>query len=365
MSLRAVTYCTGFTLGIILLLPSGVSASSFWSAGSQRSYFVVPYHKDQGDVVTIRVTSPSELPISSTLPTHNTSLVALYHYDILLPYVNYQVKDPQKFHSQLARAVTEKTQANHFQKNQLTPAQLLIVTGQIVATTMQYDKRMVSSDPSYDLKHDDVISAMPLDQVFLNEKKGVCRQYAALYAAIAQYIIDTSGSPALQGVKVDEVISNDFTHAYDVAYVTTSDVAGQGLVTATFVDPTTMTATAPLISGNAFNRTHDALFSEFIKSGRYHWTDAQRDELLRQLAGYAETGDVSVMQAQDELLHQWLSHTTEQSLLTTVRQTVLEVPPAQVVRLSQSKDNAAKKIAARYATTLKAWHMRAATESSL
>ena len=352
-------------LCIILLLPSGVSALSLPSTVSQSQQFELAYHKDQGAVVIVRVVNPADLPLTTVKPTNNSSLLALYRYDIFLPYVSYEVEDPQEFHSVLARQVAETIAAENFDQGKLTPAQLVTITGSIVSRSLSYDMTMVSGSPSYDRVHDDVVSNEPLDVVFLKEKKGVCRQYSALFSYIANYIINTNKSPALRGVVVDEVISYDYLHAYNVIYATTKDSKTHSVVTAAFIDPTIINATNPLVTGNALNSVHDALFSEFIKSGRYQWTGSDEDNVLRALAGFAEQGDISVIQAQDEIVHNWLMNNSKESLPPLPIQTASLVAADRIARLSQSKDAAAKKIVDRYVATMAQWHKIMAANTKL
>jgi len=279
-------------------VPFSVSAATSPARTAQSSYFELRYGKDQEKTLITALPLDVLPPASQRLDrVDSVPLKTILQYDTQLPYVSYKTQSATEFHRRLEGQIAQTLAKKKFVKEQLTPSQLVIVVGEIVVATMKYDYRMVSKDKRYSLKYDDYISELPLDQVFLTEKSGVCRQYAALFEYVAEYLRDTSKSPYLAGVVVDEMISYEYNHAYNVIFLPQAD----GTLVVSFIDPVAMRAGEIIKTGNALNVTHDALFAEFIKGKRWNWSADERVAILKKLKDFKQQGERSVAQVEKEL----------------------------------------------------------------
>ena len=269
-------------------------------------YFSIKYEKNQASVV-VRAIPVNQLTSSKTSAPQkdNTLLKDLLSYDTKLPYVSYTVKDPKNLEKYIDGQISETAKKQKVTLKTATPAQMARLALAITVKDVHYDDRMVTFYPQYDLKHDDYISALPLDTLITKEHQGVCRQLAAVYEYIAKRIITTSKSPFLKNTRVDEVVSYDYNHAYNVIYNVVYDKNKGTSVEMAFVDPTVAAITPDSKSWDALDSRHDVLFSELVKSNRYKFSTPDEEALLTELAKFGQQGEISRIQAYAELMNDY------------------------------------------------------------
>lgn len=295
---------TTATVGVAFIYgASPVHGQITREGGKNTPYFAIKYEKNQASAVVRAMPVAKLTPSKDTAPQKDTALITkMLSYDTKLPYVSYAIKDTKKLDSYIDRQIIETAKKQKITLKTATPQQMAQMALAITAQNIRYDNRMVAYYPEYDRQYDDYISELPLDTLIMRERQGVCRQLAAVYEYVARRIIKTSNSPFLKNVTVDEVISYDYNHAYNVIYNTTYSKNKGVVLEVAFIDPTVTAVIPKSKDWDALNVSHDALFSEFIKSGRYMLSDEDRESLLYKLVEFGQQGELSRVQAYAELM---------------------------------------------------------------
>jgi len=324
--------------------------------GSDSKHFALQYQKNQGQVTILRAVHPQELSVLKAQgKADNSVLFNAISYDVFLPSVNYEVKKPQAFQQYLEGKIKQESKELGYKALTLTPSQLSLLSLRVTRAMISYDNRMVRSSPTYSQKLDDRISTLSLDQVAMKEHIGVCRQYAALYAYVANHIVHTSGSPALKNVRVDEVISYDFNHAYTVLFNPGVDKGGSSVIEIAFIDPSAGVGKSSLTASDGLDASHDALFSEFIKSARWDWTTDEKESILKQLLVFRQQDEFSALQASAELVELYNNTVTAATINDVARTTtvgsIAHLAVAQN-KVSKNQKSAYEKVAIRYRANL-------------
>lgn len=98
------------------------------------------------------------------------------------------------------------------------PVSVCELAAYIISRNMRYELNINSGTPGYDKELKKRINAMPLDEIIIKEKRGVCRHAAALYEAIVRELASMSNKPYFQNFYIDELSLDDVNHAQNVVF---------------------------------------------------------------------------------------------------------------------------------------------------
>ncbi|MDD4606803.1 MAG: hypothetical protein PHS07_00480 [Patescibacteria group bacterium] len=133
--------------------------------------------------------------------------------------VNYEIKDRQSFNDFVSEQAILKSEELGFELDKITPQELILLTAKITEDNLEYEYGANWLDAVvYSDSIDQEISEMPLDQMLIKNKKGVCRHYAVLYKLIFDEIKEISKSSYLENILVKEVPNFNIMHAYNVVF---------------------------------------------------------------------------------------------------------------------------------------------------
>lgn len=150
--------------------------------------------------------------------------------------VNYTVSRPDLFE----RAITEdaaRMSAELCNKDvrELGPAEFIKVVSAMVQERGTYD-HLATKETAKGQTENELISNMPLDELYLEHGAWVCRHYAALVEKIGETLITAGQVPKCAGLSIDEVLSTELSHAWNIFYLTPR--AGENKVVVGFTDAT-------------------------------------------------------------------------------------------------------------------------------
>ncbi|MBI4240035.1 hypothetical protein HY620_03535 [Candidatus Uhrbacteria bacterium] len=285
------------------MLGTPVFADVITEIDSADPYFASTFNINQGDgsfaVTVVPLYEAKGTPAGFVPDSRYEDLKA---YDRRLPYVNYAVRKPQEFKKYLDRQISQEAQklgVKDFDK--ITLDTVILIALRVTNAHLTYEKRMVAVNPEYSRALDDAVSSLPLD-VMMKQKRGVCRQYAAVFEVVFERIVATSRSTSIRYAIVDEVLSQDLNHTYNVVYVPQVSLHSALSLQAVFVEPIKQGNQLTLKTADALDNTHDGIFSELVAAGRWSVESDAKETLLTELAQDNRYGSIVQKQAQTELL---------------------------------------------------------------
>lgn len=198
--------------------------------------------KETEQIHSFKFIAPNEVTDGSRAPKEITPLFQdLSKIEINLNGVNYSVKDQDAFDSFLIKGAHDAKQ--HFglswsSMESMSPRDLVETSGWLTGK-MQVEPRIIR--PREDYKNPDYsdelrreINARPID-VMLSLGLGVCRQFSAGFAVIANRLKTISHSHKLDYIHVGSLHSRSDVHALDVIFELTED-GGSPKILTSFVD---------------------------------------------------------------------------------------------------------------------------------
>ena len=146
---------------------------------------------------------------------------------------NRNIEDETKFNNFIKDRAEAIIQEENFSAlDKLTPREWMFVTSKIVQDNITYEYEALTSNmgeiidgkerTKMDIFRENIkLDSMPLDEVLIEHKKGVCRQYSALTEEVGERLKEVSNSDFLKNVYVDEVgglIAGNMRHAWNIVY---------------------------------------------------------------------------------------------------------------------------------------------------
>ncbi|PIR96917.1 MAG: hypothetical protein COT91_04025 [Candidatus Doudnabacteria bacterium CG10_big_fil_rev_8_21_14_0_10_41_10] len=216
---------TAIGVGFLALGSKAVAAENYdyeVSINEQRDTIKI-LRTDTGD--NISIVPYDELDKYQTDNNENYMFEQMRALDMKSEGVEYQLAEEEKF-EEVVVDDGKKISQEIFKKDleQLSPVEFVKLINVMVEEKLTYDQESQEEDDSGRYTEKAIaenlkISKMPLDEMYSEYGKGVCRHYAALVEKIGEILIEKNLVPNCQGMAIDEVQSFDVMHSWNVYYL--------------------------------------------------------------------------------------------------------------------------------------------------
>ena len=157
--------------------------------------------------------------------------------------VNYEVSDQAAFGAAVtsdARDMAQRLFSKDLQ-DIVMPVEFIKLINSMVEDHLAYNSPSIQRGPDGKFTPEaaaerEKINAMPLDEMYLRYRQGVCRHYSALVELVGETLMASGAVPRIRGLVIDEVNQIEQMHAWNVYYLNTQNAGPE--VAVGFTDAT-------------------------------------------------------------------------------------------------------------------------------